>query len=209
MSYAGLNTLPTDRATSILIGQYAESVNLQEYIKILMEEFNLMHSSSIKALTERTLSEAIGFQLEVLGEIVGQARESSRTIGGTYFGFNHAIGADTFGTVGDANAGSEFRSISSIEYINAIFNDDTYRKFIEARIVKNNRNITINVLIELVLKVITTPSVKITTNDDVSFDIEFPIALSDNDKLLLVSTNFIPKPVGIRFHLSDIDGSFI
>lgn len=208
MSYAGLNTLPTDRAKQILIGQYAESVNLQKYIEILMDEFNLLHTSGIKALTERTLSTAIGFQLEVLGEIVGQNRDSSRTLGGVYFGFAGAIGADTFGTIGDTGEGDNFRSLSSIEFINTIFNDDTYRKFIEARIVKNNRSITINVLIELILKVIITPSVEITTTNDVSFTIEFPIALSDNDKLLLVSTDFIPKPVGISFTLSDIDGTF-
>ena len=207
MSIAGLNTLPTTRAENILIGQYVDSVNLQKYISIFMEEFDELHANGIKALTQRTLENATGYSLEVIGDIVGQPRGTKLEIDGLFFGFENSIGSGTFGSDGNPSTGEVFRSEGDNLYKTVIWSDEEYRKFIKARIIKNTKALTVNTYIEIILTVIDGISDVIISNVSPKvFNIHIPEAVGDNDKLLLLTDELIPVPVGCSYTITDING---
>lgn len=208
MSLAGLNTLPTDRASSILVGQYSNSVNLKKYINALVAEFDEVHASGLKALNERTLETATGYVLEVIGEIVGQPRGTKLEIDGVFFGFENTIASGTFGSDGNPATGEVFRSEGDNLYKTVVWSDEEYRKFIKARIIKNTKGITINTLIEIILSIVEGISdVIITNTSTLVYNIHIPQVVGDNDKLLLLTDELIPVPVGCSYTLSDINGT--
>lgn len=207
MSIAGLNTLPSVRANNILVGQYANSPNLKAYIGAIMAEFDLLHANSIKALTERTLDTATGYSLEVLGEIVGQPRGTKLEVDGLFFGFDGSIASGTFGSNGNPTTGEVFRSDGVSVYKTLTWSDEEYRKFIKARIIKNTEGITINTIIKIILMLIDGISdVVITTVSPLVFNIHIPQAVGDNDKLLLLTNELIPVPVGCSYTITDVNG---
>jgi hypothetical protein len=208
MSTAGLNTLPTVRAEDLLVGQYADSVNLKAYIAALMEEFNELHASSVLSISNRTIGNATGIILDTIGSLVGQARGTRTKATGAFFGFENAIGAGSFGSDGDPSVGEVFRSDADSAFITIPWTDSDYRKFILARIIKNNRAITINTLIEVILLVVDGISdVIITLTSPLVYNIHIPEVVGDNDKLLLLTSELIPVPVGCSYLLSDENGS--
>ena len=82
------------QAISRLLTQFREAPNLQGYIKALMSEANLIECALIDTLAGRSVDTATGAQLDVIGEIVGQAREVVDASLLTYFGYGD------FGTCG-------------------------------------------------------------------------------------------------------------
>lgn len=208
MSTAGLSTLPTDRALDLLVGQYAASTNLKAYISALMAEFDEVHASSILSISGRTIDNATGITLDYIGEIVGQGRGTKVTADGVFFGFEDAIGSDTFGSEGTPSAGAVFRSNTDIQFITTPWSDTDYRKFIKARIIKNTKAITVNTLIEVILVVVDGISdVIVTYVSPLVYSIHIPEAVGDDDKLLLLTSELMPVPVGCSYTLTDVNGS--
>lgn len=207
MSYPDIDTLPSKRALQILIGQYADSTDLKTYITNLMSEFDLLHANSVLALTTRSLDVATKYNLDILGILVGQPRGVEVSVAGVFFGFDGAIGAGTFGTEGDSAVGAVFASKSDVQYNKVPWSDTTYRKFIRARILKNNRAITINTIIEVIWAVMDgKPDVVVTNTTPTNFNIYFPEVLTNEDKLLLTTNGLIPRPVGVAYTLQDDNG---
>lgn len=203
-----LNTDPRVRAEGLLIGQYQDSVNLKGFIDNEMVQFSALHTDCLNMLTQRTLENAVGYNLEVLGEIVGQPRGYNKTINGVFFGFFGAFGSDTFGTVGDAGEGGIFKSVSDREFDLTLQTDEEYRRFIKVRIIKNKSNLNIDDMIDIVLLGVQSTSEVTVTENSANFVLTFSTALTEPEKLLLTDRKFLPKPVGVTYTLVDTNGQF-
>ena len=208
MSTAGLNVVPLDRAMSLLVGQYSDSPNLKAYIAALMGEFGELHANSIIAILGRSLEDSTGSVLETIGMLVGQPRGTKHVLTGVFFGFESVIGAGSFGSTGSPSAGEPFRSVADTTFDVVDWSDVEYRKFIKARIVKNTKAITVNTLIEVISLVLDGISdIQITYVSPLVYTIHIPEAVSDNDKLLLLTLELLPVPVGCSYALTDVNGS--
>lgn len=196
-------------AQSRLATQFREATNLINYIKSLLSESNDLEQVFQDLLEKRFIDTAEGVQLDVLGVIVGQPRDFKVEVVDIFFGFRASIGGDTFGTIGDAGQGSNFRSVSDIEFAEVTTDDTTYRILIRAKIAKNISRSTINETIDIVLQGITSATTVVVSESMAEFRLQFPGTLSDNDKLLLARTNYVPRPAGVSVVLADDDGSFI
>ena len=207
MSIAGLNVAPSDRAMSLLVGQYADSPNLKAYIAALMGEFDELHANSIIAILGRNLEDSTGSVLETIGILVGQPRGTKNVLTGVFFGFRDVIGAGSFGSTGSPSAGEVFRSVADTTFDIVGWSDIEYRKFIKARIVKNTKAITVNTLIEVISLVLDGISdVQISYVSPLVYTIHIPEAVSDGDKLLLLTSELLPVPVGYSYTLTDVNG---
>ncbi len=199
-----------DLAESRLAVQFKESPNLINYIRLLLRENDDLETVFQELFSERTLDTAVGVNLDVIGEIVGQERGFSQSVSQTFFGFAGAIGADTFGSSGAGNSatGSVFKSVSDIEFVDVTFDDDTYRIFIRSKISKNITRVTIDEVIDVVLQGVTSSSAVTVSETQASFKLTFAGTLSDDDKLLLARTTFTPRPAGVNATYADDDGVF-
>lgn len=201
-------TTPIDHpaeAVARLITQFKESANLIGYIESLLSESDEVEDVNQQLLEERWLDTAVGAQLDIIGEIVGQPRNFSIQPVASFFGFSGAVGSASFGTVGDSLIGDNFKSISDIEFGEGRFDDDTYRIMIRAKIGKNRTKCIINEIIDIVLTGITSASTVILTESNVGayFGFDLSVGAGTFDSLSGASSaeNFVS--------ISDTDPSFI
>lgn len=186
-------------AISRLITQYKESVNIINYIKTLLIEANNLEEVFQELLTERYLDTAIGVQLDILGEIVGQSRNIKDANILKYFGFRD--GGQHIGGFGYKFFVSGDHLFSNLE-----LEDDPYRLLIKARIKRNGFDGTIESFIEFMTFAFTVDFVGVTELENATASIVIGKTLSDQERALIVSSdenNFVPKPAGVRFNYFD------
>ena len=85
----------------------------------------------------RSIDTAQGEQLNVIGRIVGQPRELLEADLYEYFGLQGATNAQSFGELGNSSIGGLFYNYGTPLGGNVLLDDETYRKFIKAKIFKN------------------------------------------------------------------------
>ena len=206
MALAGLDKLPTARGVEILASQYAESWNLKSINNIVLKQFDELHAASSRLLSTRSLNSARGITLDHIGVLVGQPRGYTRSVAQDFFGFEGSVGSGTFGTNGDDAVGKRFLSASDQEYNLTLQDDDTYLRFIKARIIRNKSKLIIDDLIDIVLLGLDHIDDVTITASNGHLDYYFDTVLSDVDILLLLEEGFIPKAVGISFSITDQKG---
>ena len=185
-----------DRYLQILLGG---KIELQEVFRQLMQE--------------RSLDTATGAQLDIIGDIVGQPRELIDTALLTYFAYLGYPDAESFGDLNDNSAGGFYRGIDDPLAGNTLLNDDQYRLFIKAKIIKNSTNATPNQLLEFVKFVFDSPQNQIVEEGDAAYTLLIGKELSSFETVLLnyvsyssgYPSRFVPKPIGVRVNY----GSYI
>jgi len=192
-----------------LITQYRESQNLKDYISVFLGECNAVESMLCQMHENRWVDTAEGVQLDIIGEIVGQKRTVPKLIASEFFGFDGAIGAAGFSTVAEPEAGGIFLTEDDIEYLPKVLSDTEMRTFIRAKIAKNHTSYgSIEEILTVLTTVIDTAAIEI-IEGVATFDIDIDDLLTDEEKLILLSEDFILKPAGVGVgSLADNDGEF-
>lgn len=167
-------------------------IELQEVFRQLMQE--------------RSIDTAVGAQLDIIGEIVGQPREFIDTALLTYFAYLGYPDAESYGDLDDSSLGGFYRGVDDPLAGNTLLNDDQYRLFIKAKIIKNNTNATPNQLLEFLNFVFNSPHNQLVEEGDAAYTILVGKELSTFEKVLLTyisyssgyPSRFVPKPIGVR-----------
>ena len=122
--------------------QFKDKPIFDAYVKIVMQEIAELQTAFKDLKQLRDLDSAVGVQLDVIGDIVGQPRVLVDFTLSPYFGFDTAPQAKTFGTTADVGIGGYFKSVSDANGSPFEVDDDTYRFLIRARIAANISNTT-------------------------------------------------------------------
>ncbi len=130
------STVVTDKGSQLydrlVLDQYRSSPNMRAYASAYLAEFDFLFEQIERVYLGRLLEYAEGVQLATLGSLVGISRNI--TIEDTNFGFDEEIGAESFGTSGDASIGDLFRSTTSTTLQLA---DPIYRRAVRAKALCN------------------------------------------------------------------------
>jgi hypothetical protein len=191
------------------VTQYREAPNLE-----LAAETSLLGAVDAEAmfqelLAERSLETAVGYNLDVIGWIVGTFRFVDKAIVIPYFGFDGAIGAQTFGEVGTPATGGDFKSLNQPNFLGGELDDAGLRKLIKARILRNNTEGTIEDLLTVLLATVDNAApVTVTETYPAEVGITFTDTLSDADKVMLTDTDMLPIPAGVTVTFADAGGPF-
>lgn len=170
----------------------------------------------LKALgEERWIDTAVGAQLDILGNIVGQDRV---IIGGDlieFFGYLGALNAKSYGTIYNPSIGGYYRGKDQPVGGNLVLSDEVYRIFIRAKIMKNTTRSTPEDIIRFIRFVF--PNVySVWINEsaygEASFDI-FSNSLTLLDKGLIAyflegksyTTYFVPKTLGVKYNFNFVE----
>lgn len=196
------------KAESRIATQFRESVNLKAYLDAFLRESNELEEAIIDLIEKTGLEEAFGETLNIIGIIVGQERGSIPIVLDVYFGFKGSIGGDTFSTIGDPSVGSNLRSISDIEFTRVVQDDETYRRFIKSKIAKNHSQGTREEAIFSALQIVDSDTQLQVLEEKLKCIFKFSGTLSDSDKLLLLESDLIPKPITVSINYEDDDGKF-
>lgn len=185
-----------DKYLQLLLGG---KIELQEVFRQLMQE--------------RSIDTAAGAQLDIIGEIVGQPREFIDTALLTYFAYLGYSDAQSYGDLNNSSVGGFYRGIDDPVAGNTLLNDDQYRLFIKAKIIKNNTNATPNQILDFINFVFGSDHNQLIEEGDAAYTLLIGKDLSSFETVLLnyvsyssgYPSRFVPKPIGVRVNY----GTFI
>jgi hypothetical protein len=136
-----------DEARGRYTEQFKDKVVFDKYVELFISEFSTLQNEFKKLMQLRTIDEAFGQQLDVIGDIVGQPREVFNVT--VYnFGFLDADGALSYGDLNNPSVGGVFRSLIDPESNSRYLDDFEYRTLIKVKIIKNTSNGNINDVIK-------------------------------------------------------------
>lgn len=93
-------------------------------------------------MQDRSIDTAVGKQLDIIGDIVGQPRDLTDVSELDWFGFDGAQGANSYGTTLDTMTGGFYYDVNESLLGNLTLTDDQYRVLIKAKIMKNTTSST-------------------------------------------------------------------
>ena len=175
------------------------------YLQLLINQQQELQQVFKDLLQKRSIDEATGVNLDIIGEIVGQPRELISVDLFNFFGFQGALKADSFGDTDNPFVGSKFYDLGTPLGGNVLLDDETYRLFIKAKILKNNTRCTPEEFLQFINTLFGTTTTAITEGPEAEFIVFIGRPLTTFEQALLnyASTSqgypsrLIPKPVGV------------
>jgi hypothetical protein len=193
---------------------FSDKVVFDKYLQLLILGQVEIQEALKELMQLRSIDTAEGEQLNIIGRIVGQPRELLEADLYEYFGLQGATNAQSFGELGNSSIGGLFYSFGTPFGGNVNLDDETYRKFIKAKIFKNITSSTPEEFITVVNTIFDLP-ISITSEGDAQVTLMFGRILTSFERVLLnyVSTSqgypsrLIPKTVGVRINYGEFDGT--
>lgn len=200
-----------DIAKSRITSQFQDKTVVNKYIELLIDAFEDLQVVFKDLLQKRSIDEATGKQLDIIGEIVGQPREFIAVDLYSFFGFQGAPNAAAMGELGSL-LGGQFYSVGDPLGGNILLDDPTYRLFIKAKILKNTTASTPEQFISFINFIFGTTQTFL-SEGQAEYTVYFGRELSNFELTLLNYVSYsqgypsrlIPKTVGVRINF----GTFI
>lgn len=188
---------------------------LDKYLQLLLVAQVEIQDVFKDLMQLRDIDNATGKQLDVIGRIVGQDRVLLNADLYTFFGFQGALKAGSFGDVVNNLVGSKFLDYGKPIGGNIELDDETYRLFIRAKIYKNTTASTPEEFIEVVNLIFGTTGTQLSENGNANVTVLFGRQLTDIEKGLLQYINsadgypsrLIPKTVGVGVEYGEYQAS--
>ena len=199
-----------ETARSRITEQFKGKEVLDKMLQLLIYAQTELQSVFKDLMQLRSLDTATGEQLNILGRIVGQDRILLNSDLYNFFGFQGALKAGSMGTLTDATIGSKFYSLGDPLGGNIELDDETYRLFIRAKILKNTTASTSEEFIRSVNLIFGENNViaieDTTAEQSGNVMVLFNRSLSDFERGLLnyvdnssgYSSGLIPKTIGVN-----------
>lgn len=188
------------------------------YLQLISNYSAEMQDMLISLGLERWIDTAVGAQLDILGNIVGQDRV---IIGGElieFFGYLGALNAKSYGTLYDPTIGGYYRGKNQSIGADYVLSDETYRIFIRAKIMKNTTRSTPEDIIKFIKFVF--PQIErvfIQSSEYGEADIAiFSSALTLLERGLITyflvgktyTTYFVPKTLGVKYNITFVAAEY-
>jgi hypothetical protein len=205
------NYLETARSRTTEQFKLENAPVFDRYLQLLIAAQEEIQEVFKDLLQLRDLDNATGAQLDVIGRIVGQDRVLLNADLYTFFGFQGALKAASFGEYGSTLYGGKFLNFGSPVGGNIALDDETYRLFIRAKIYKNTTHSTPEEFLEVINLIFGTTGTFLSEDGNANVTVLFGRQLSDFEKGLLAYINstdgypsrLIPKTVGVGIKFGD------
>ena len=214
MAVNEFDTVPyLEEARERITYAFTDKPIFDKYLQLLILGQVEIQEALKQVMQLRSIDTAEGEQLNVIGRIVGQPRELLEADLYEYFGLQGATNAQSFGELGNSSIGGLFYNYGTPLGGNVLLDDETYRKFIKAKIFKNVTASTPEEFITVVNTIFDLP-ISISSEGDAQVTLMFGRILTAFEKALLnyVSTSqgypsrLIPKTVGVRINYGEFEG---
>lgn len=186
---------------------------IDRYLQLLLDQQDSIQQVFKDLLQKRGIDEATGSTLDIIGEIVGQPRELISADLFNWFSFQGVPVEGSFGDLNNPAVGNKFWDLNVALSGNVLMDDETYRLFIKAKILKNTTASTPVEFINFV-KFIFGGDYKVAISEgQAEFNALIGKDLSPFEQILLTyisspngyPSRFIPKTVGVRVNYGYFD----
>lgn len=198
-----------EEALGRVTSQFEDADVFKRYLVLLLSEYPNILTSLKELMQQRSIDTARGAQLDIIGDIVGQERVLSGADLLGFFGFEGALNADTFGSLG-STLGGVFYSLGDSLGTDVRLSDEQYRTLIKAKIFKNSSLATPEDLISTINRTFNTTNTHITYDSEGRAMVHIDKVLSQFEKVMLSYTTdggshsirLIPKPIGVSLEFT-------
>lgn len=197
-------------ARSRITEQFKDKEVIDRFLQLLIFAQTELQTVFKDLMQLRSLDTATGEQLNIIGRIVGQDRVLLNSDLYDFFGFQGALKAGSMGTLSNPNIGSIFYSLGKPLGGNIELSDETYRLFIQAKILKNTTASTSEEFIRSINLIFGDSSIIAIEDESPEYSgnvlVLFGRPLSDFERGLLNYTDnssgyasgLIPKTIGVN-----------
>lgn len=186
-----------------------------KYLKLFSSSFDSSQLAIKQLMQQRSIDSAVGKQLDIIGDIVGQPRDIVDSEFVKWFGYFNNPGASEYGDLSNSAKGGRYWDGEADLLSSVSLDDEQYRVFIKAKIIKNTTRATAEDVIEYLKFVFNAQYVQISdfTPGEAFVDITTAGNFTNFEKALLTmfSTDkfdkwFFPKPLGVSMQFTVILG---
>lgn len=197
---------------------FKEKPVFDAYLQLISNYSAEMQAMFVSLGTERWIDTAVGAQLDILGDIVGQDRV---IIGGElieFFGYLGALNAKSYGTLYDPTVGGYYRGKNQATGADYVLSDEAYRIFIRAKIMKNTTRSTPEDIIKFIKFVF--PQIEKVFIESSAYGVAnisiFSSSLTLLERGLITyflvgktyTTYFVPKTLGVRYNITFVAAEY-
>lgn len=189
---------------------------LNKYLQLFSTSTMEMQEVIRQLMQERSIDTAIGVQLDIIGDIVGQPREIMDAEFVEWFGYYGWPSSRSYGVLGRTDIGGRYWDGDSPLTSSVFLDDDQYRTFIKAKIVKNVTRATPEDVIDYLKFVFNATYVQINelqNADEIGVNVlvagqftDFEMALLSTYRTTHFNEWFFPKTLGIPISFSVVSG---
>lgn len=203
-----------DRITN----QFKHSLNIERLNKVWTNGFQELQETLLDIANINNVDTALGKNLEIIGEIVGQPRGLLQISTSGYFGFEQDPGAKSFGSLKNGRGGIYY-SLDDPASGNVKLNDTDYRLFVKSKIILNNTGSTPEDIIAAARYIFQTDTVELfeggtdpeepgvmTLNIGRAWNDPEATFFPDLDETV-IADRLLPIPVGVRIEYTDVNVS--
>lgn len=191
--------------------QFKDKEIVDKLLQLLIDDQQELEELFKALLQQRSIDEAVGVQLDIIGEIVGQPRELISVDLYDLFGFEGAPKAGSFGDTTNPSLGAIWYNFGDPLGGNVLLDDTTYRLFIKAKILKNTTRSTPEEFIQFVNFLFGTQTTALIAEGQAEYTVLFGRRLTDFERALLnyvsnsqgYPSRLIPKTVGVRVNFGE------
>lgn len=197
---------------------FKEKPVFDAYLQLISNYSEKMQELFTSLGMKRWIDTAEGAQLDILGNIVGQDRV---IVGGElieFFGYLGALNAKSYGTLFDPTIGGYYRGKNQAIGADYILNDEAYRIFIRAKIIKNTTRSTPEDIIRFIKFVF--PQIESVLIESSQYG-EANISIFSSSLTLLErglisyflvgkthTTYFVPKTLGVKYNITFVASAY-
>lgn len=177
-----------------IYAQYRDKPKMVEWLRIARTQGAPIDETELKVARSYIIDEATGAQLDVIGRIVGVTRDFINKI---------PLDAPQFGA--DADEDCDFGAVDGFfsapsMAADSVMSDGLFRLLIKAKILKNNRNATIEDIIEQMVLLVDADFLRVNNPGDMTFSIEFAGDITPLQRYALFNEDIIQIPQGVLFN---------
>ena len=183
--------------TSLITSQHADKPKFVAMVQAVAGGFGDITAAIQSLPAAFDLDAAIGAQLDVVGQWVGQSRVVPGVLTLGYFGFSDNVAAVRFGEEGKPSIGGRFYEESEPVTSTAVLADPEYRTILKAKIIRNHYDGTTEE-IESALQFIFNAPGSVRDNGTMSIDLVIGAPLSPVEQSLLTNFDLLPRPAGVK-----------
>lgn len=198
-------------ARSLITQQFKGLPVMDKYLRLLLSGVLDAQEVLRQLKQQRSIDTAVGAQLDVIGDIVGQPRGLVFSQLFNYLGFQGANLAGSFGSLTDPTAGSPWYSLGGPLGISRAPSDEEYRLILKAKIIKNRTLARPEDVIAAYQFLFSTGKVTITQVGPANVRIGIGKILSNVERGLLFElggvSSLLPKTIGVTYSYSEFNSN--
>lgn len=193
---------------------FKDSPVFDKYLQLFAGGVEGIQTVLEQLMTRRSIDTAVGAQLDIIGDIVGQPRTLVNAENFPFFGFQFHPDAESYGDENDPAVGGYYWDETKPRAGNVTLTDSQYRLFIKAKIMKNTTNASPESVIQFIRFVFNAAIVQYNEEGGGKVHILVGATLSVFERSLLsyflsngeYNSHFLPKPLGVSYTFGVLPG---